>query len=172
MQYRNRMVFAASLAGTVAFPLAAVGILVTGTGSADRLVDAAAIVSLTSFVVWVLARVGVQPLIRCEEGVLTVHNPFLTYRAPLSEVRFLARGGEVGLRIEGVGAVRPWALSKSVFDGKRARAARKELRELVAGAREAAPGPGAAHRRLRYGLTDLLLLPPLAFAVWNVVDMF
>ncbi|MFJ5839063.1 hypothetical protein ACIQGO_20230 [Streptomyces shenzhenensis] len=183
MRYRNRTVFAAAVVGIVAQPCAVLYVLLTGTGSDDRLVDAAALLSLASLVAWLFARIGVQPSVSCGDGVVTVHNPLLSYRAPLTDVQFVARNGAVGLRMEGVGTLRPWVLSKSVFDGGRARSARGELRDAIsrahaARARDATPGdPGTgdpdsgARRWVRWGATDLLLLPPLAFAVWNVVDV-
>ncbi|MFD8914042.1 hypothetical protein [Streptomyces sp. NPDC059575] len=73
--------------------------------------------------------------------------------------------------------VHPWVLSRSLFDSKRARSARKELREIVTEARVTTPSemPTAespsARRWIRRGTIDFLLVPPLAFAAWNVIDI-
>ncbi|MGW7300920.1 hypothetical protein [Streptomyces sp. NPDC054829] len=147
----------------VAQPVAAVRVLLTMEAEGDGLVNAAALLSMASLFAWIFVRIGVQPSISTGEGLLSAHNPLYSYRARLSDVEFVARGGAVGLRVEGIGAVHPWVLSKSVFDGRRARSARKELRELIGGAVRAPLDP--------LGAIDLLLLPPLAFTVWNVVDV-
>ncbi|MFJ8795163.1 hypothetical protein [Streptomyces sp. NPDC102462] len=177
MHYRNRVVFGAAVIGVVAQPCVAAYVLLTAETDGDGLVNAAALLSMASFFAWLFARIGIQPLIRCEHGLLSIHNPLLSYRAPLSDVQFLARDGAVGLRIEGVGVLRPWVLSRSIFDGRRARSARRELRDLITEVHVAAPsgtstdGGPPARRWVRRGATDLLLLPPLAFAIWNVIDM-
>ncbi|MEU6547009.1 hypothetical protein [Streptomyces sp. NPDC046859] len=177
MQYKNRVVFGAACVGVVAQPFAVAYVLLTPKTDGESLVNAAALLSMASFFAWLFARVGMQPSIRCEHGLLSVHNPLLSYRARLSDVQFIARNGTVGLRIEGIGTLQPWALSKSLFDGRRARSARKELRELITEEHVTTPskmtadGSPSARRWVRWGATDLLLVPPLAFAIWNVIDI-
>ncbi|MGW5327556.1 hypothetical protein [Streptomyces sp. NPDC004014] len=178
MQYRNRFVFGAATAGVLAQPFVALYVFLTSGTDGEGLVNAAALLCMASFFAWLFARLGIQPSVSCEHGVISVHNPVLSYRAPIGEVRFVARNGTVALHMGGLGQVSPWALSGSVLDGARARAVRRRLRELITEAQvaapsggEAAPSPAAPVRWVRRGLIDLLLLPPLAFAVWNVVDV-
>ncbi|MGW4434553.1 hypothetical protein ACWELO_01985 [Streptomyces sp. NPDC004596] len=178
MHYRNRVVLGAASAAVVAQPFVALYVLLTSRIHGEGLVNAAALLCMASFFAWLFARLGIQPSVSCEHGVISVHNPLLSYRAPIREARFVARNGTVALHMGDLGAVSPWALSRSVFDGARARTARRRLRELITEAQVAAPPGGeaatstaAAVRWVRRGLTDLLLLPPLAFAVWNVVDI-
>lgn len=180
MRYRNRMVFLASALGVAAQPVAvAYLVVVDGVGSGDP-VDLAALLSMASLFAWFFVRAGIQPLIVIEGDTVVVHNPLLSYRAPLPQTRFLARGGKLALLLEGVGHVRPWVLSRSVFDGDRARSARRECRELIQGARVARTGEAAAwpesgragaRQWMRVGAAEALLLLPLAFLVWNVIDM-
>ncbi|MDL2076530.1 hypothetical protein QNN03_08785 [Streptomyces sp. GXMU-J15] len=153
MRYRNRVVFGAAWVGVVTQPVAVVYALLTMEAEGDGLVNAAALLSMASLFAWLFVRIGVQPSISTGEGFLSVHNPLYSYRARLSDVQFVARGGAFGLRVEGIGAEHPWVLSKSVFDGRRARSARKELRELIGGAVVAPteqPGP-SARRWIRWG---------------------
>lgn len=180
MRYRNRMVFLASALGVAAQSVAvAYLVLVDGVGS-DDLVDLAALLSMASLFAWFFVRVGIQPLIVVEGDTVVVHNPLLSYRAPLSQTQFLARGGKFALRLEGVGHVRPWVLCRSVLDGDRARSARRECRELIREARlgrtdESAAWPesgrAGARQWMRVGAAEALLLLPLAFLIWNVIDM-
>ncbi|MET8978410.1 hypothetical protein ABZX85_22610 [Streptomyces sp. NPDC004539] len=170
MTYRNRVVFWASLTGIAVQPALLVFLLSSGERPSDGLVDLFALVSLTSWFAWFLVRVGVQPKVVCEDGHVVVHNPVLSFRAPLSAVEFLAVGGQVGLRIEGVGVVRLWVMSKSLFDGRRARGARRELREHIA--RAASGGSvGVGRRWVRVGPVDVLLLLTSGFVIWNVADI-
>ncbi|MFJ4828144.1 hypothetical protein ACIP5L_33245 [Streptomyces bacillaris] len=180
------MVFLASVLGAAAQPVAvAYLVLVDGVGS-DDLVVLAALLSMASLFAWFFVRVGIQPLIVVEGDTVVVHNPLLSYQAPLPQTKFLATGGKFALRLEGVGHVRPWVLSRSVFDGDRARSARRECRELIQEARlgrtdESATSPESpespesvradAEWWMRVGAAEALLLLPLAFLIWNVIDM-
>jgi hypothetical protein len=95
-----------------------------------------------------------------------VRNPFVLYLIPLDRVRMApGRGGL--LDVEGIGVVGVWALSRSVFDGARAKAGRKAVRAAVAkGAGGAAGGSGAATRRVVFGWYDVLVLPFLGAVGW------
>jgi len=119
MRYRNRFVFSMAAAAIIAQPATVVYLAFFDTVFSDAVLDMVALIAIASLVTWLFVRVGIQPLIVCEGGVVTVHNPFLSYRAPLSHVRLYARDGGFGIRIEGVGVVYPWVLSRSVFDGAR-----------------------------------------------------
>ncbi|MFD8914045.1 hypothetical protein [Streptomyces sp. NPDC059575] len=171
------MTFGAASVGIVAQPFVVTYVLLTTKTDSDSLVNAAALLSMASLFAWFFARIGIQPSITCERGQLSVHNPMLSYRARLSDVHFIARDGAVGLRIDGIGTLHPWSLSRSLFDGKRARSARKELRECITEAHVRAPsetpadGSPPTRRWVRWGAPDLLLVPPLAFAAWNVIDI-
>ncbi|WP_018547296.1 hypothetical protein [Streptomyces sp. LaPpAH-108] len=177
MRYRNRVAFGAAGVGIVAQPFVVAYALLTAKTDGNSLVDAAALLGLASLCAWFFARIGIQPSIECEHGQLSVRNPLLSYRAWLSDVQFVAGDGQIGLRIDGIGMVHPWVLSRSLFDSKHARSARKELRELITEAHVTtsseilADGDPPAHRWVRRGATDLLLVPPLAFSVWNVIDI-
>lgn len=122
-------------------------------------------VALPCAVVWVLVRTAFTPSVSWDDEQLVVRNPFFTYEAPLAGVRLLGRAGRGGaLQVEGIGAVLPWAMARSVFDGRRAEAARRELRHAVRRASGVVVVP--AWRRVRVAWTDLLLLPSLAAFVW------
>ncbi|MER5215452.1 hypothetical protein ABT063_34160 [Streptomyces sp. NPDC002838] len=172
MRYRNRMVFLASIAGTAAQPAIVAYLVLIDDVASDELVDLVALLSMASLFAWCCIRAGIQPLIECEGGTIVVHNPFLSYRAPLSQVQFLARGGRFALLIDGIGNVQPWVLSRSVFDGAQARSARRAIREQIQAARDAqAEEKVGARRWIRIGVPDVLLLLPFAFIVWNIIDV-
>lgn len=63
--------------------------------------------AISSLAAWLFIRVGVQPMILCENRMITVHNPLHSCQAPLSKVQTHVRDGGVGMRIEGVGTVHP-----------------------------------------------------------------
>ncbi|MCP9956880.1 hypothetical protein [Streptomyces sudanensis] len=174
MRYRNRLVLLASVAGIAAQPaIVAYLVLVDNVGS-DEVLDLVALLSMASLFAWFCVRVGIQPLIVCEGSTIVVRNPLLSYQAQLSEVQFLAKGGRFALLFDGVGHVQPWVLSRSVFDGDKARSARRALRERIQEARisrvEGKEMKGA-RRWVRVGAPDVLLLLPLVFLVWNVIDV-
>lgn len=103
------------------------------------------------------------------DGRISVENPFVSYSAPLGKVRLVGRAGKGGaLGVEGIGEVPPWALSRSVFDGKRANEARREMRHAVLRAVEGETGQesGEVVRRIRFGWMDLLLVPILSAWFW------
>ncbi|MGV0096516.1 hypothetical protein [Streptomyces californicus] len=171
MRYRNRVLFLVAALGAAAQPVLLAWLLLVDEAGADEPVDLVALASLTA---WFFLRVGVQPEIVVEGDTVMVRNPFVSYRADLSQVRFLARGGAFALDLEGIGLVQPWVFSRSVFDGHRARSARREFRERIQEARvdpDQGPAKEAARRSLRMGPADALLLLPLAFLVWNVFDL-
>lgn len=168
MHYKNRPVYAASVALTLAMLVTAVYFLFLDSGAPRDLWDVVLALAVPCAVVWVLIRVGLTPYVQWGEGRLTICNPFVRYATPLSEVRLLGRSEKGGaFEITGVGQVSPWALTRSVFDGKRANEARRGLRHAVLRAheteRDAIPN---VTRRLRVGWFDVLLLPFFAACVW------
>ncbi|MFJ4922056.1 hypothetical protein [Streptomyces sp. NPDC088725] len=172
MHYRNRMVFLASIVGIATQPAIVAYLVLIDNMASGELLDLVALLSMASLFAWCFVRVGVQPLVMCEGGIIVVHNPFLSYRAPLSQVQFLAGGGKYSLLIDGIGNVQPWSLSRSVFDGAQARSARRAIREQIQTARAVQSEENRGARRwIRIGAPDLLLLLPFAFIVWNVIDM-
>ncbi|GLF94918.1 hypothetical protein [Streptomyces yaizuensis] len=172
MRYRNSFVFALAVAGLVAQPAVLVWIVFFDQVFSGNAEDTAALIALFLFTSWLFVRVGVQPVVDCEEDTIVVRNPVFSYRAPLSRVRLHGRGGALGLWIEGVGVIHPWVLSRSVFDGARARAARQELRERLAANRdEGAEGADPARRWVRWGVPELLLVFPVVFLIWSFVAL-
>ncbi|MFE7051424.1 hypothetical protein ACFVAM_23990 [Streptomyces californicus] len=174
MRYRNRVLFLVAALGAAAQPVLLAWLLLVDEAGADEPVDLVALASLASLTAWFFLRVGVQPEIVVEGDTVMVRNPFVSYRADLSQVRFLARGGAFALDLEGIGLVQPWVFSRSVFDGHRARSARREFRERIQEAwvdPDRGPAKEAARRSLLMGPADALLLLPPAFLVWNVFDL-
>ncbi|MFJ6569832.1 hypothetical protein ACIQNU_20650 [Streptomyces sp. NPDC091292] len=166
--YRNRPLFAVSVAMTVLMVAVAVYFLFIDAGVARDPWDVVLALALPGLVAWVVLRVGLIPSVEWGEGRLTVHNPFLTCTAPLSDVRLLGRADKGGaFEIRGIGPVTPFAMSRSVFDGRRANTARRALRDAV---RQTPPPteepPATARRTPRIGWYDLLLLPFALSSVW------
>ncbi|MEU5772814.1 hypothetical protein ABZ819_05850 [Streptomyces venezuelae] len=122
-------------------------------------------VALPCAVIWTLIRTALAPYVGWDDQQLVVRNPFFTYEVPLSDVRLLGRAGRGGaLEVESIGTVLPWAMTRSVFDGRRAGAARRELRHAVRQAADTATTPG--RRRFRVAWSDILLAPMLGAVAW------
>ncbi|MHC5908183.1 hypothetical protein ACVNF4_30515 [Streptomyces sp. S6] len=166
--YRNRPLRALSfamVAGTVA---AAVSLLFLDSPAVSGAREAAQALALPSGCAWVFVRIGLLPQVRWGEGRLTVVDPFVVYEASLSDVRLLARAGRGGSLLVGGVEVRPWAMTRSLFDGRRAGASRRELRNAVRRAERAGEGPSSLVRRPLTGWYDVLVLP----VPWAVAGAF
>ncbi|WP_030563963.1 hypothetical protein [Streptomyces aureocirculatus] len=164
--YSNKPVRRASWAIVAIMAVVAVQFLHDGGDGPRDVWDAVLALALPAGVTWVLVRTGLTPYVEWDEKRLTVRNPFFVYEADLADVRLLGRAGRGGaLGVEGVGTVLPWAMTRSVFDGRRAGQARRELRHAV---RRAVPGTAVTpvRRRFRVEWTDLLVLPMLGAFVW------
>lgn len=174
MRYRNRLTFSAAILGIVAQPCVFLYFaLFDQTFSGDTL-DLIAVASIGSLAIWLFARTGIQPTIRSEGRTLFIRNPLLSYEAPMESVALVARDGAAAIRIEGVGVVHPWVLSRSVFDGKRVRAAKDVLRDQIraaAGASALEPSGRTARKFLKVGALEVFLLLPVALLIWNVFDI-
>jgi hypothetical protein len=168
VHYKNRPVYAASAALTIAMLVAAVYFLFLDSGAPRKVWDVVLALALPCAGVWFFIRVGLTPYVQWGEGRLTICNPFVIYSAPLSEVRLLGRSEKGGaFDIAGVGQVSPWALTRSLFDGKRANEARRELRHAVLGAHETDSDVNpSVSRRLRVAWFDVLIVPFIAACVW------
>ncbi|MFD9908303.1 hypothetical protein [Streptomyces sp. NPDC059063] len=166
VHYCNRPVRRASWAIVALMAAVAVQFLFgAGEGPRDAW-DVVLALALPCGVTWVLVRTGLTPYVAWDERRLVVRNPFFVYEASLADVRLLGRAGRGGaLGVEGLGTVLPWAMTRSVFDGRRAQGARRELRHAVRRAPEAVAGEGA-RRRFRVEWTDVLVLPIVAAFVW------
>ncbi|MFE0645604.1 hypothetical protein ACFW2Y_28945 [Streptomyces sp. NPDC058877] len=169
MTYRNRFVFTASAAMTAAMLGVAVYFLFFDSGAPDSLWDVFLALAAPCAVTWVLVRVGITPFVAWDTESVTVCNPFVLYRARLDQIRLLGKEGRGGaFDIEGIGTVLPWAMTRSVFDGKRANAARRDLRHAVLQAAKPAPSEArrAPVRRPRFGWYDVLIIPFLGAVIW------
>ncbi|MVO84022.1 hypothetical protein GPA10_04375 [Streptomyces sp. p1417] len=180
MRYYNRPVRRTSWAIVAIMAVVAAQFLYDGGAGPRDVWDVVLALALPGGVTWVLVRTGLTPYVEWDEQRLTVRNPFFRYEASLADVRLLGRAGKGGaLGVEGVGTVLPWAMTRSVFDGRRAEQARRELRNAV---RRAVPdGTGTAggagtpggtdaaapvRRHFRVEWTDVLILPMLGAFVW------
>ncbi|MEV0437667.1 hypothetical protein AB0I84_29560 [Streptomyces spectabilis] len=165
MHYTNRPVRRASWAIVAMMAAVAVQFLFGGGEGPRDVWDVCLALALPAGVTWVLVRTGLTPSVEWDEKRLVIRNPFFVYEACLADVRLLGRAGRGGaLHVEGVGTVLPWAMTRSVFDGRRAEAARRELRHAVRQADAVASAP--VRRRFRVEWTDVLVLPILAAFVW------
>lgn len=65
--------------------------------------------------------------------------------------------------------VMPWSMTRSIFDGKRANGARRDLRHTVLRAQKTMETDAVTPttRRLRYGWFDILIIPLLLAFVWS-----
>ncbi|MEV7238187.1 hypothetical protein AB0N06_30865 [Streptomyces sp. NPDC051020] len=166
MRYRNRAVYFASLAMVLAMLAVAVYFLFFDSVAPRNFWDVCLALAVPGVVTWTLIRVGLTPYVEWGKGCITVCNPFFTYRASLDSVRLLGREGRGGaFKIEGIGVVLPWAMTRSIFDGKRANAARRDLRHAVLASKNGDPALTSS-RKARFGWFDLLIVPFAAALVW------
>ncbi|MDB1088742.1 hypothetical protein PJ985_14325 [Streptomyces sp. ACA25] len=169
------MAYALSWLGAVAQPFIW-GYILLSDEFPGGLSDTVTVVSVACLVTGVFLRLAGLRVI-CKQGLLYVHNPIFSYRAPLHQVTFVPRDGGIALDMPGIGAIVPWAMAKSLFDGRRARAARRHLRERLAEhkrqaaeshtpvATEGTTAEQTSRRWVRLSLADALLLPfPIALA--------
>ncbi|MFD7640781.1 hypothetical protein ACFV4P_09005 [Kitasatospora sp. NPDC059795] len=167
MKYRNLPLAVTSWVLIGAQPFVLVFQLVDG-GGLTRPWDAVLVATLPAAAAWAFRRVGVSPRVYTEGDRLVVVNPFVTYRVPVRSVHPVGRSRGSAIAVDGLGEVHLWAMSASVFDGRRVRDARRTVRRLAKEARAASPAielPRAV-RTFRVEWADLLLLPALAVAVW------
>ncbi|MFM9441577.1 hypothetical protein [Streptomyces acidiscabies] len=164
--YRNRPLYLASWVLCVCMAvLAAYFLFVEGAHDAWQVVLALAVPGVAA---WIFVRVGIVPSVEWDDHRLTVRNPFVEYGAPLSDVHLLGRSEKGGgaLDFPGIGPVSPWSLSRSVFDGTRANAARRDLRNAIRQAEHPDSTRPPATRKPLLGWYDILPLPFLAALVW------
>jgi len=167
--YRNRIVFSASVAMAFFMLAVAVYFLFFDSGVPESAWGAVLALALPCGVIWVIIRVGLSPFVEWGDGKIVVCNPFVLYSSSLDKVRLLGREGKGGaFEVEGIGTVVPWAMTRSIFDGKRANEARRELRRAVLQAKGEAVCESDAQgtRKIRYGWSDILMIPFLAACVW------
>ncbi|OKJ16088.1 hypothetical protein [Kitasatospora sp. CB01950] len=168
MKYRNLPLAVASWALIGAQPFVLVFQLMDG-GGLTRPWDAVLVTTLPAAAAWSFRRIGVSPRVYTEGDRLVVVNPFVTYRVPLRSVHPVGRSRGSAIAVDGLGEVHLWAMSASVFDGRRVQDARRTVRRLAGEARAAASSTAElprAVRTFRVEWADLLLLPVLAVAVW------
>ncbi|MFG3410449.1 hypothetical protein [Streptomyces sp. NPDC048142] len=146
----------------------AVYFLLFDSGAPKDVWDVSLALSLPCGVSWILIRIGITPSVEWSDTEVKVCNPLFTYGAGLDQVRLLGRSGRGGaIELEGIGVVMPWSMTRSVFDGKRANQAQRDLRHAVLRAQKTGETEKIpAARKLRYGWFDLLIVPMLAACVW------
>ncbi|MFD7420010.1 hypothetical protein ACFV6M_06110 [Streptomyces californicus] len=172
MRYRNRFVFSASIVLVAVMAAVAIYFLFFDSGAPRDAWEAFLALSLPCGVIWVLIRIGITPSVEWDDAEVKVCDPFFVYRAGLDKVRLLGReGGGGALELDGIGVVVPWSMTRSIFDGRRANRARRDLRHAVLRAPEAMGADAAipATRILRYGWFDTLVVPLLSAFVWALL---